>query len=81
MTGVRAVTDGEQQAIPTPSWRIFPAMPTTRDLLNAAAEYVMDRDTLGRQPAKARVHAMPLAELVNLPPCRVMLYEAARSVA
>ena len=56
-------------------------MPTTRDLLNAAAEYVMDRDTLGRQPAKAKVHAMALDELVSLPPVRVLLYEAAKAVA
>jgi len=56
-------------------------MPTTRDLLNAAAEYVMDRDTLGRQPAKAKVHAMTLDELVSLPPVRVLLYEAAKAVA
>ena len=79
MIAVPAVANTEQPT--TPTWRIFPAMPTTRDLLNAAAEYVMDRDTLGRQPAKAKVHAMALDELVSLPPVRVLLYEAAKAVA
>ena len=54
---------------------------TTRDLLDAAAHYVAQRDRLGMRPAKAKVHDMPLADLVKLPPVRVMLYEAARSVA
>lgn len=62
-------------------WRIFPAMPTTRDLLDAAASYVAEHERLAIRPAKAKVHDMPLAELVNLPPVRVMLYEAARSAA
>ncbi len=62
-------------------WRIFPAMPSTRDLLDAAASYVAERDRLGMRPAKAKVHDMDLGEFVTLPPVRVMLYEAARGAA
>ncbi len=56
-------------------------MPTTRDLLDAAAAYIADTERHGTRQAKARVHAMPLSELVSLPPVRVMLVEAARSAA
>lgn len=52
-------------------------LPTTRDLLDAAAAYVADAETLGVRPAKARVHDMELTELVALPPVRRLLYEAA----
>lgn len=52
--------------------------PRTRDLLDVAAHFVADRDGKGLRQAKATVHAMPLGELVSLPPVRLMLYEAAR---
>lgn len=56
-------------------------VPTTRDLLDAAAAYVAEKERIGIRPAKARVHDMGLAELVALPPVRVLLYDAARTVA
>jgi hypothetical protein len=59
----------------------YGSMATTRDLLDAAAAWVAEHERMGIRPAKARVHDMPLAELVALPPVRRLLYEAARSVA
>lgn len=53
--------------------------PSTRDLLDAAAVYVAEKEGHGLRPAKARVHAMALTELVSLPPVRLMLVEAATS--
>jgi hypothetical protein len=40
--------------------------PTVRDALDLAAQYVMFRDRLGLRPAKAKVHAMPWSELLDI---------------
>ena len=56
-------------------------MATTRDLLDAAAAWISEHKGMSPRQAKAHVHAMPLAELVGLPPVRRLLYEAARSAA
>lgn len=56
-------------------------MATTRDLLDTAARWVADHQRVSVREAKARVHAMPLPELVAIAPVRRMLHEAARTVA
>jgi hypothetical protein len=50
---------------------------TTRELLDIAARHVAETERLGLRPAKARVHDMTLVELVQLPPVRALLFDAA----
>lgn len=53
-----------------------PNVATTRDLLDAAARHVAARDGEGFRQAKAKVHAMALADLLSVPAVRRMLFEA-----
>ena len=73
------MSDGYGAACAPMTLEIPDDMATTRDLLDAAARWVAEHKGMSPRAAKAYVHAMPLGELVNLPPVRRLLYAAAKA--